>query len=98
MFGPVLLDLQIITNTTTTQIGFMFTVLTLGGLIGAVVGGQILDRVNCRVYMATVVMFFGAMIIALPWANSFMSLMALTLVLGLFMGALDCGNFTIMCE
>ena len=60
--------------------------------MGATVGGQILDRVNCRLYMAVVLMFFGAMIIALPWAYDFLSLMALAAVMGLFQGALDCGK------
>ena len=79
------------TNTTTTQIAFMFTAITVGGLVGAITGGQILDRINCRLYMAIVLLFFGAMIIALPWATNFVSLMALAVVLGLFEGALDCG-------
>ena len=70
----------------------MFTATTLGGLVGATVGGQILDRVNCRLYMAVVLMFFGAMIIALPWAYDFLSLTALAAVMGLFQGALDCGK------
>ena len=60
------MDLQMVTHLTTTQIGFMFTAITLGGLVGAISVGHILDRVNCRLYMAVILLFFGAMIIALP--------------------------------
>ncbi len=84
IFGPTLLDLQSVSHTTTTQIGFMFTSMTLGALCGAIIGGQVLDHINCRIYLAGVFFFFGALIIVLPWADNFVTLMSLAAILGPF--------------
>ncbi len=92
-FGPTLLDLQLVTHTTTTEIGLMFTVMTVGAMCGAIIGGQILDRVNYRIYLALVLLIFGSLVIILPWANSFSTLMCIAAVLGLFEGAIDCGEY-----
>ncbi len=70
----------------------MFTVMTAGAICGAIIGGQILDHVNYRIYMALVLLIFGGMVITLPVANSFLTLMCIAAVLGLFEGAVDCGE------
>ncbi len=72
--------------------GLMFTVMTVGGLCGATIAGQVLDRINCRTYLALVLLFFGALVIILPWAHNATTLMCIASVLGLFEGALDCGE------
>ena len=72
--------------------GLMFTVMTVGGLCGATIAGQVLDHINCRIYLAWVLLFFGALVIILPWAYNFITLMCIAAVLGVFGGLLDCGE------
>ncbi len=88
IFSPKLLDLQAMSHTTTTEIGLMFTSMTLGALCGTIIGDQVLHRINCRIYLAAVLFFFGTFIIILLWANNFVTLMCIAAILGLFEGAL----------
>ena len=51
-----------------------------------------MDRYNCRLYLAIVLFCFGIMTALVPVASSFVELIVISVVLGVFSGALDCGK------
>ena len=55
-------------------------------------GGYFLDKYNCRLYLAIVLLCFGILIAIIPVARNLVELIVISVVLGIFSGALDCGE------
>ena len=87
-----MLDLELLTNTSTSQVAVTFTFNMLGSLVGAPVGGLILSKINNHLYMAATTLMCGLTMPTLPWARSFLSMSILTTLIGVSAGALDSGN------
>ena len=57
-------------------------------------GGYLLDKYNCRLYLALVLLCFGILTALIPVGRNFVELIVISFILGIFGGALDCGELS----
>ena len=57
-----------------------------------------MDKYNCRLYLAIVLLCFGILIAIIPVARNLVELIVISVVLGIFGGALDCGELSNITE
>ena len=57
-------------------------------------GGYLLDKYNCRLYLALVLLCFGILTALVPVGRNFVELIVISVILGIFGGALDCGELS----
>ncbi len=56
-------------------------------------GGVFLDKFNCRLVLAFILLGMGVMASVIPLASNFTELLVISVILGVFAGALDCGRY-----
>ena len=90
--GPTLLDLQMITNTTTEEITRIFTGRSVGYLAGSILSGVLFDKFNqdCLLSFALILTAVGTA--CAPWSHNYVTMMGLFASQGLSMGFLDTGK------
>lgn len=72
-----------------TQFGMLTSVLYLASLIIATPSGIMVDRIGARIWLITCLLLMGIPFVAMNFANSYTSLLALTAVAGLGYGILN---------
>ena len=94
ILGPTLLDLQQRTHTDIKQISRVFTVRSIGYLVGSIVGGFLFNFFNhsCLVGIFLLLTAIGTALA--PWWQQLSRLMACISFVGMSMGLLDTGEFT----
>jgi len=75
-------------NLTLTQAGSGYSAQGAGALIGAIVIGQLADRIGRRAMLATVMIGYGATLVSGTLVASYPAYLAQRFVLGLFMGGI----------
>lgn len=98
ILGPTLLDLQQRTNTNIKQISTVFTVRSVGYLVGSIVGGVLFNVFNhsCLVGFFLLLTAIGTALA--PWWQQLSKLMACISFVGVSMGLLDTGGNVVCLE
>jgi len=96
IIGPSLPSLAEKTNTRLHEIGFLFTTLSLGYLLGSILGGRLYDRVIGHPLLGGSIIVFSAVTIMVPLMGSLMILVSILLFLGIAEGFLDVGCNTLL--
>ncbi|CAC5397253.1 NAGLT1 [Mytilus coruscus] len=89
--GPVLPDLQVITNTTLDEASYYLTALSLGFLLGALVAGWIFRKGNQMITMSTLTAVFAILTAVIPWCKYYVLMIILFLIRGSARGVIDAG-------
>ena len=81
ILGPTLLDLQRRTGTSTKEISFVFTTRSTLGLIGAILAGFLIDRLNHWMLLSVVMVICGVAYIVIPYMR-YLSLLCIVTAIG----------------
>jgi MFS family permease len=73
---------------TTQQSGWLYSIQSVGALVGAVVMGQVADRIGRRNALTLVMLGYGTCLIAGAFVNSFAALAVERSFMGFFMGSM----------
>ncbi|XP_076307967.1 LOW QUALITY PROTEIN: sodium-dependent glucose transporter 1A-like [Tachypleus tridentatus] len=90
--GPTLLDLELALNTDTEHISYIIVGRGIGYLSGSFVGGLLFDRFNREVLFLINLLFLVITITAAPWCRNLILLIAIMVIEGLVLGAIDTGG------
>lgn len=94
--GPTLTDLARQTNSSLDQISLLFTLKSLGFLLGSFVVGRTYDRVRGHPIMFVAIVGMVVMLFLIPLIGELIFLISTMLVMGLAMGSLDVGGNTLL--
>ncbi|CAC5397265.1 NAGLT1 [Mytilus coruscus] len=87
--GPVLPDLQVITNITLDEASYYLTALSLGFLLGALIVGWIFRKGHQTITMSTLTALFAILTAVIPWCKYYVLMMILFLIRGSARGVID---------
>jgi len=94
--GPTLPNMAAVAGVGLAQIGLLILVRSLGGMVGSLVSGPLLDRGRGRtVILFSVVLTIGCMALV-PFSRSLVSFLVVFVVLGAAQGALNTGANTLL--
>jgi len=93
ILGPTLLDLQQRTHTDINEISKVFTVRSVGYLIGSVVGGLLFNLFNHSCLVGVFLLLTAVGTALAPWWEQVSKLMVCISFIGVSMGLLDTGEF-----
>jgi FHS family Na+ dependent glucose MFS transporter 1 len=96
LLGPTLQGLARHTQTQLHEISLLFTVNSLGYLVGSFQGGRLYDRLRGHPVMVAALVIMAVMLALVPLMPSLWLLAAVMLVLGLAEGTLDVGGNTLL--
>jgi len=96
LLGPTLQGLARHTQTQLHEISLLFTVNSLGYLLGSFQGGRLYDRLRGHPVMATALVIMAVLLALVPLMSSLWLLAVVMLVLGLAEGTLDVGGNTLL--
>jgi FHS family Na+ dependent glucose MFS transporter 1 len=96
LLGPTLQGLARNTQTQLHQISLLFTVNSLGYLVGSFQGGRLYDRLRGHPVMAVALVIMAVTLALVPLMSHLWPLAAVVLVLGLAAGTLDVGGNTLL--
>ena len=94
--GPTLPGLADQTGTSLSQISIIFTVNSLGYILGSLLGGRLYDRLPSQPLMAGALLLMALSLIGIPIFPSIWLVVALFFTLGVASGVLDVGGNTLM--
>ena len=94
--GPTLPGLAEQTGAQLSQISFLFTMRSLGYLIGSFLGGRLYDRVKGHLLMQVALLLMAAALALVPVIPSLWLLAIVLLVIGMGEGLLDVGGNTLI--
>ncbi|MBN1486706.1 MAG: MFS transporter [Anaerolineae bacterium] len=94
--GPTLDNLAQQTSSTTGQVGILFTMRSIGGLLGALIGGQLYDKNPGHPLMLTMLAITIAALFFIPLTPVLWLLCLLMLILGFAQNTLDVGSNTLL--
>ncbi|XP_070573005.1 sodium-dependent glucose transporter 1A-like [Ptychodera flava] len=90
--GPCLVDLRHNVQASFQHITFIFTVRSVGYLIGALIGGILYDKMNGKLIVGFGLIGLGVSGYFIPWARSLLSLLIQMFLSGLLLGGIDTGG------
>lgn len=96
VLGPTLLSLAEQTNTSLNEISIVFTLKSLGFLIGSFLVGRLYDRVRGHPVLTIALVGAAAALILMPLMGELYLLGIIILLLGLCMGSIDIGGNTLL--
>lgn len=70
ILGPSLVDLETITSSTTARISTVFMIRGCLSILGSLVGGSLVDRVNVYLLLGAALFANAALYGAVPWCRS----------------------------
>jgi fucose permease len=94
--GPTLSGLAAHTQSSLSAVSILFTVRSLGYLIGSLLGGRLYDRIRGHPIMGVSFVLMAAMLFLAPMASQLWLLMAIMLLLSVADGAIDVGCNTLL--
>jgi FHS family Na+ dependent glucose MFS transporter 1 len=94
--GPTLPGLADNTRSSLSQISVLFTVQSLGMLVGNFISGRLYDRAPAFPFLAAVVGVIAAMLVLIPLTSSLALLAALMFIIGLGAGSIDVAGNTLL--
>lgn len=71
-----------------TQSGSLYTVQAIGAILGAVVMGQVADKIGRRNALVITMIGYGTMLLSAIWVDSYLMLVAQRVTMGFFMGSM----------
>ncbi|XP_005098612.2 sodium-dependent glucose transporter 1B [Aplysia californica] len=91
--GPALPDLQIITGTPDVDMAsFFLTAACVGHMTGAILCGIIFTRINPNAILFIASFLMGVATIAVPYCDSYGSMICIRIAYGFFLGIVDTGG------
>lgn len=87
--GPTLLDLQLLTNSTLSQITYILSSRSAGYAIGSIVGGILIDFVDQQLVLIFSLLITCVSLSAVPWISSLWGIIITFGINGIFSGAID---------
>ena len=94
--GPSLPLIAVSTQSSLSQMGFIFTSLALGYMMGSFAGGRLFDRARGNLVMGMVLMIAATMTVMVPMISSLSLLIVVVFAMGLAQGATDVGGITLL--
>lgn len=89
--GPSFPDLREIVQKDLDTASWLFTVFSIGYLVGSFIGGILYDRFNKLLLLAFSVLFMAVFTGIIPWCRSFSLMLAMRFISGLGAGGADTG-------
>ncbi len=89
IIGPTLMDLQMITGSTMTQMTYIFFAQGAGFIVGILLACILEKCINTRLIMTGSLLIGCIVNFALPWGTIFYYLAAMFFILGLAKGLVD---------
>ncbi|XP_045170284.2 sodium-dependent glucose transporter 1A-like [Mercenaria mercenaria] len=90
--GGTFPDLRLIIQKDLETASWIFTLGSLGYLVGAFIGGLLFDRMNRLLLLVVVTILNALAIAAFPWCSTFPSMLAINFFSGVFNGGMDVGG------
>ncbi|XP_060569476.1 sodium-dependent glucose transporter 1-like [Ruditapes philippinarum] len=90
--GGTFPDLRLIIQKDLETASWIFTLGSLGYLLGAFIGGLLFDRMNRLLLLIIVTILNALAIAAFPWCSTFPTMLAINFFSGLFNGGMDVGG------
>ena len=98
LVGPTLPDLALVTDTTPEKMSVLFTWRACLSIVGSLLTGQVLDRVDGAVVMATVLLLQAIPAAVTPWIPHMVALCAVNGLSSFFVAGVNTGKlFTLCC-
>ncbi len=94
--GPTLPGLAGNTGASLSQISILFSARSLGGLIGALAGGRLYDRVRGHPFLAALLIGMALMLALAPVVSLLWALAGVILLVGVAEGTIDVGVNTLL--
>ena len=92
ILGPSLIDLGALTSSTTSQISVVFMIRGVLFIVGSLLTGPLLDRVNIYLLMGMALVANGALYASVPWCTSLAAMLGVLSVPEFFNAATTMGN------
>ncbi|KAL4221145.1 hypothetical protein ACF0H5_019404 [Mactra antiquata] len=89
LVGPTFPDLRLIIKEDLSTASWIFTAISLGGLLGSISGGMAYDRFNKTLVFAFIMAGLGTVASIAPWCNHFIAMFIIHVLHGGFASALD---------
>ncbi|MBN2146309.1 MAG: MFS transporter [Anaerolineales bacterium] len=96
VIGPTLPDLAENTQASLGQVSYLFTAISLGYLVGALVGGRLYDRVGGHLLLLLALVVMIVCMAAFPLIPLLWVLVVAGVMLGLSQGVIDVGGNTLL--
>ncbi|MCC6745589.1 MAG: MFS transporter [Acidobacteria bacterium] len=94
--GPTLPSLAEQTHSALADVAILFTVESLGYMLGTIVAGRLVDRVQGHPVLVAVLAWMAGALALVPWFETLGATMAVLWAVGLGMGMLDVGCNTLI--
>ena len=94
--GPTLSGVASNVNRSPAEVGFLFSIRSLGYLSGSLLGGYLLERLTSHLVMGPALLLAGLMLFLLPGINFLTLLLLLLFIIGVSLGAIDVGSNTML--
>lgn len=95
-FGPTLPSLADQTTSTLEQVSIIFTMNSLGYVLGSLLGGRLYARLPGQAILTGTMLTMALAVFLIPMASTLLTLVAAMALLGLGMGVLDVGGNTLL--
>lgn len=96
VWGPTLSGLAENTGTVVSQLGILFTVKSLGGLVGALLGSRLYDRASGHPVASIMLLVMAGMLVVAPASSTVWLLCLFVFVFGFSGSTLDIGANTMI--
>lgn len=96
LLGPTLFGLTKQTNSTFAQIGFVFSVHSLGYILGATVFGRLYDRIGGHKILSVMIVVLSAALVLISFSTTLWLLLLAALILGTAEGVGQVGVNTLL--
>ncbi|MBN2113751.1 MAG: MFS transporter [Acidimicrobiia bacterium] len=94
--GPCMNDLEEQTGSSTSAVGFLVVILSLGYMAGSIVGGRLYGGLFGHRIMSTSMLAMAAATLTIPWLGELWLLIVAFFLIGLALGIVDVGGNTLL--
>ncbi len=94
--GPAMDDLEEQSGSSTSDVGFLVVVMSLGYMVGSVVGGRLYGRLVGHRILSLSLLGMALATLAIPWLGALWLLIVAFFLVGLALGIMDVGGNTLL--
>ena len=94
--GPCMKALEEQTGSTTSAVGFLIVVMSLGYMVGSIAGGRLYGRLPGHRVLAAALLGMAALTVTVPWLGALWLLIVVFFLNGVALGIIDVGGNTLL--